>query len=122
MLVIVVSLLLAALTATIPTTYATPIRRSIPKKVLIGYTSGHNYEFVKKAVMYDHVNVVIWAFMDIVHATTSTSTDVEGERIRNLPQSLLLLPGHVQTGLDLHRIQHLINELDGIGYSHVVHW
>ena len=50
MLVIVVSLLLAALTATIPTTYASPIRRSIPRKVLIGYTSGHNnYEFVKKA-------------------------------------------------------------------------
>ena len=127
MLVIVVSLLLAALTATIPTTYATPIRRSIPRKVLIGYTSGHNYEFVKKAVMYDHVNVVIWAFMDIVHDATTTSTsstDGEGERRRRiLQQSLLpLLPGgHVQTGLDLHRIQHLINELDGIGYSHVVH-
>ena len=58
---------------------------------MIGYTSGHNYEFVKKAVMYDHVNVVIWAFMDIVHATTSTSTDVEGERRRIMSYILIII-------------------------------
>ena len=46
-------------------------RREIPPKVLIGYAS-HNYDDnVRRAVMEDGVNIVIWAFMEIVSSTTN---------------------------------------------------
>ncbi|KAL7527886.1 hypothetical protein ACHAXR_003490 [Thalassiosira sp. AJA248-18] len=55
-------------------------RREIPEKVLIGYVS-HAYENVRKAVMEDGVNVVIWAFMDVISADRDGAVDVDDETI-----------------------------------------
>ena len=117
-----------------------PNRREIPPKVLIGYAS-HNYDNVRKAVMQDGVNVVIWAFMDIVSQNGSGDKNVvhvaednhqlissnrflaEGStaELQQQTSSLSSSFASVKTGLDFQKIKQLIEELDSDGYSHVLH-
>jgi len=94
------------------------MRRQLPEKLLIGY--GINVDKVRKSV-HDGVNVVIWAFMDIVAATAADSASSSTHR--ELQESASSRPhARIRTGLDLEGIRQLIQELDQDGeHSHVVH-
>jgi len=105
--------------------------RDIPEKVLIGYAS-HNYDNVRKAVMEDGVNIVIWAFIEIVSSGDGSVEEIkvgEGDyhqptlmsRQRALNNNSTRPRGEVRTGLDLESIKRLMEELDAKGYSHVLH-
>ena len=118
------------------------MKRDIPEKVLIGYAS-HAYENVKKAVVEDGVNIVIWAFIDIVHVGEHQLGDalenevlvnqdgmMEEARISSSPRRALMnitatnniqTHARIKTGLDLEKIKTLIEELDEAGHSDVVH-
>ena len=87
------------------------IIRELPQKVLIGYTSGHNYTKVKEAIVNDGVNMVIWSFIDIVATpTTPNNTTVSSN-----------LNGHIRTNLDLQTIASFMHQLDIDGYSNIIH-
>ena len=84
--------------------------RQLPNRVLIGYTSGHNYTKVKQSIVNDGVNVVIWSFIDIVATpTTPNNTTLSSHN------------GHIRTNLDLQTIATFINQLDNDGYSNIIH-
>lgn len=83
--------------------------RQLPATVLIGY--GSDVSAVRRAV-HSGVNVVIWAFVDIRHK--SSSLDVDKRR------SLATLAAIVSK-LDLDAIRDLRHELKNDGYSDVVH-
>ena len=105
-----------------------PMRRTIPRKVLIGYAS-HSYENVRAAVTDDGVNVVIWAFMEISTNTYDREDEIWRPRNEWLQSSRRSLSTdasvdgdpRVKTGLDLAAIASLIEELDDTGFSHVPH-
>jgi beta-glucosidase len=86
-----------------------PARRALPEKVLMGYATGIDYGKVRDAVILDGVNVVIWAFVDVVPKAE--------DRRRNSTT----VGGSLRTDLDLGRIGSLILDLDADGFSHVVH-
>jgi len=86
--------------------------RKLPKQVLIGYTSGHNYTKVKQSIVNDGVNIVIWSFIDI--ATTPTTPN-------NTDTSTNNTLGRVRTNLDLQSIASFIHQLDIDGYSNIIH-
>jgi len=86
--------------------------RKLPKQVLIGYTSGHNYTKVKQSIVNDGVNVVIWSFIDIIATPTPLS---------NTDTSTNNTLGHIRTNLDLQSIASFINQLDIDGYSNIIH-
>ena len=71
----------------------------------MGYASGRDYGKVRDAVVLDGVNVVIWAFIDVVPAADGRDGTV----------------GSLRTDLDLGRVSSLILDLDAAGFSHVVH-
>mmetsp|Transcript_22025 Transcript_22025/g.46455 ORF Transcript_22025/g.46455 Transcript_22025/m.46455 type:complete len:405 (-) Transcript_22025:136-1350(-) len=111
---------------------ASPIR-DIPEKVLIGY-AGDYYENARKAVVEDGVNIVIWSFVNIVAANDNQEILPDGalfstqrRAFSNVPdnaydpQQRLKTTAVVKTGLDMGKIKDLIEELDGGGYSHVLH-
>lgn len=75
----------------------------IPEKVVIGY--GSNVDKVRQAVL-DGVNVVIWAFVDIVF---------DPESPPDYRRTLL------KSNLDLDAIEKLILELRDSGYGDVLH-
>jgi hypothetical protein len=98
-------------------------KRSLPPTMLIGY--GTNCEHVRKAVQ-DGVNIVIWAFLDIV----ATASDHGAGHDASTHRELLESPaepltrqhrGRIKTDLDLLGIRQLIQELDQSGYAHVIH-
>jgi hypothetical protein len=106
-----------------PTTLAN--KRSLPEKMLIGY--GTNCEHVRKAVQ-DGVNIVIWAFLDIVATTSDDGVLHDSSTHRELLESsvedsdsLRQNRGRIKTDLDLLGIRQLIQELDQSGYEHVIH-
>lgn len=86
--------------------------RELPETVLIGY--GSDCDAVRRAVQ-DGVNVVIWAFMDIV------SSDLLSPSKTYQPRVLQPTVGQVVTDLDLPAIRDLIDELNQSGYDDVVH-
>ena len=112
------------------------MKRDIPEKVLIGYAS-HAYENVKKAVMEDGVNIVIWAFIDVVNLVIDADEVIvnqdgmiEKAKISSSPRRALMnitttnniqTHARIKTGLDLEKIKTLIEELDEAGHSDVVH-
>lgn len=85
-------------------------RRALPERLLIGY--GSQIDKIREAVQ-SGVNVVIWAFADIVAVPLETCT----------PERKLFpsLSGHVTTSLNLTRVADLIEQLDSTGFDHVVH-
>ena len=98
--------------------------RALPEKLLIGY--GIHCDHVRTAV-HDGVNVVIWAFMNIVENTEAVG-ECLGDKTENVPSSqeqqrdlLSQKRTKIKTGLDLDKIRALIKELDDTGYSDVVH-
>jgi hypothetical protein len=101
---------------------ASQIKRPLPPKMLIGY--GTNCEHVRKAVQ-DGVNVVIWAFLDIVAATSDAGGHDQSTHRELLESSVEDLNrynrGKIKTDLDLLGIRQLIQELDQSGYEHVIH-
>jgi hypothetical protein len=99
------------------------IKRSLPPKMLIGY--GTNCLHVRKAVQ-DGVNIVIWAFLDIVSTASDHDAGHDASTHRELLESSAKdLPrqnrGSIKTDLDLLGIRQLIHELDHSGYAHVIH-
>lgn len=91
-------------------------KRPLPEKVLIGY--GHNCDNVRKAV-HDGVNIVIWAFLNIVAKEEAEEESTHRELLEG--DNTVGQKAEVKTDLDLPRIKELIQELDGSGYSHVLH-
>ncbi|KAL3768369.1 hypothetical protein ACHAW5_005207 [Stephanodiscus triporus] len=83
-----------------------PARRALPEKVLVGYASGRYLDKVRDAVVLDGVNVVIWSFVEVIDESDDPPT------VRSSLGT---------ADLDLVRIRSLIRELDGSGFSHVVH-
>jgi hypothetical protein len=81
-------------------------RRALPEKVLMGYASGRDHDKVRDAVVLDGVNVVIWAFVDVVPADDRRKSTTAGS---------------LRTDLDVGKIGSLILDLDAAGFSHVVH-
>lgn len=81
----------------------TPQRRTLPDRLLIGYTSSHNLTQVETAVQ-QGVNVIIWAFLDIV------ATDGGGFQA-----------AIIRTHFDLTAVKECIQKLDRQGWPHVVH-
>jgi hypothetical protein len=86
--------------------------RKLPERVLIGY--GSDCDAVRRAVQ-DGVNVVIWAFMDIVSSELLPPSKISQPRV------LHPVSGQVVTDLDLPAIRDLIDELSRSGYDDVVH-
>ncbi|KAL7530946.1 hypothetical protein ACHAWF_003566 [Thalassiosira exigua] len=100
-------------------TVSPPLKRDLPQKVLIGYAS-HNLENVRKAVIEDGVNVVIWAFMDIVAVDEAEKIHITAPLSpRHLDKNEKLT--RVRTGLDIRKIKGLIAKLDNDGHYRVVH-
>ena len=107
-----------------------PPVRALPEKLLIGY--GIHCDRVRTAV-HDGVNVVIWAFMNIVENTGEEDAvgeclgDQTGNTVSTGQQRDLLREdtkpkrARITTRLDLEGIRALIKELDDTGYSDVVH-
>lgn len=107
-LVLWLSLALASIAAVVP---SVPPRRELPARVLIGYAH-REFGQVRRAVLEDGVNVVIWAFLRIapeVNAPTAVHR-----------RGLSTAVPRVDTALDLGRIAALIADLDGGGHP-VVH-
>jgi len=88
--------------------------RELPDRVLIGY--GSNIDRVRTAV-HDGVNVVIWAFLDVV-AAPSCSTALKNQLSQEgaMPNQTT-----IATSLNLTAVQALVEELDETGYDHVFH-
>ena len=89
--------------------------RSLPERVLIGY--GNNLEHVRRAVR-GGVNVVIWAFMDIVSCDDDESQDVWVETDRRRTEQC---HARLETNLDIEGIRQLITDLDEEGYDDTIH-
>ncbi|CAB9498957.1 expressed unknown protein [Seminavis robusta] len=93
-------------------------RRPLPAKMLIGY--GTNCDRVRKAV-HDGVNIVIWAFMDIVAVDNEHEDSDHRELLESQTDTDTPRRGRIKTDLDLNGIRQLIQELDQNGYNHVIH-
>ena len=108
------------------THHSQPVR-ALPEKLLIGY--GIHCDHVRTAV-HDGVNVVIWAFMNIVENTkavgecfgdTTETVPSRQQQQKQQQRDLSQKRTKIKTGLDLDAIRALIQELDDTGYSDVVH-
>jgi len=98
--------------------------RPLPEKLLIGY--GNDLEKIRRAVE-SGVNVVIWAFVDIVSTTADTlgeatnPHDCDTATERQARQGQCEYKAKIKTDLDLASVRKLIAELDEDGYEDTVH-
>ena len=86
-------------------------KRTIPKKVIIGYATHCNLPddtYGVKTAVRNGVNIVIWAFLEIHRSNATTSKGAEYVADLSGP-------------LDLNCIRQMIHELDNEGYNDTLH-
>jgi chitinase len=96
--------------------------KSLPDTVLIGY--GSDIDAVRQAV-HQGVNIVTWAFLDVVHVVVNTSSDDDVSTAtprRRTRQQHEPPDAKLETTLDLDGIRSLKAQLEVTGYEHVLHF